>query len=281
MIIDCHTHVWEAEHLSDDFIGDQSGTIGPAAMDYSLVVNLDAHYAALKDVDKAVVLGFRSKHLKMGVPNEYVAQYVARDPHKLIGFCSVDPNEPKPVAELTRCVKELGLKGLKISPVYQAFHPWDEHVQPLLKTAQDLGITTLWHMGTTVSRIAPLDGANPILLDRIAIQYPDLRMILAHFGHPWQAESISLMRKHPHVYADMSSMYARPWQFYQTLLLASEYGVLDKVVFGSDYPFFTPDATIGALRNVNAIPQRAGLPEIPTDAIEKILGENGARALAL
>ena len=85
-------------------------------------------------------------------------------------------------------------------------------------------------------------------------------MIIAHLGHPWVAETLVLIRKHPHVYSDISALHYRPWQFYNSLILAKEYGVLDKILFGSDYPFTTPEAQIEGLRNINHFAEGTNLP---------------------
>ena len=68
-------------------------------------------------------------------------------------------------------------------------------------------------------------------------------MVIAHLGHPWIAETLVLIRKHRHLYSDISALYYRPWQFYNALVLAMEYGVLDRLLFGTDYPFTTPAST--------------------------------------
>ena len=89
-------------------------------------------------------------------------------------------------------------------------------------------------------REAPLRYAHPLLMDEIAIRFPELRVVMAHMGHPWQRETIVTIRKHPHVYADVSALFYRPWSFYEGLRLATEWGALDKLLFGSDFPIATP-----------------------------------------
>ena len=76
-------------------------------------------------------------------------------------------------------------------------------------------------------------------------------MVLAHMGHPWIDETIALIRKQPNFYADISALHYRPHQFYNALISAKEYGALDKLLFGSDYPFTTTEATIESLRTIN------------------------------
>ena len=97
----------------------------------------------------------------------------------------------------------------------------------------------LIHQGTTFCENVSLELANPVLLQPLALRFPRLRMVIAHMGHPWIAETLVLIRKHRHLYSDISALYYRPWQFYNALIMAMEYGVLDRLLFGTDYPFTT------------------------------------------
>ena len=125
-----------------------------------------------------------------------------------------------------------------------------------MKMAEALGVPVLIHQGTTFCENVSLELANPVLLQPLALQFPRLRMVIAHLGHPWIAETLVLIRKHRHLYSDISALYYRPWQFYNALVLAMEYGVLDRLLFGTDYPFTTPASTIEALRRVNDMVDR-------------------------
>lgn len=92
--------------------------------------------------------------------------------------------------------------------------------------------------------------SRPSLFDDVAIRYPELRMVLAHLGHPRYGECLAVIRKHPHVYADISALFYRPWQFYNMLITAQEYRVTHKLLFGTDYPFVGALESIDGLRNV-------------------------------
>ena len=106
-------------------------------------------------------------------------------------------------------------------------------------------------------------------------------MVIAHLGHPWIAETLVLIRKHRHLYSDISALYYRPWQFYNALVLAMEYGVLDRLLFGTDYPFTTPASTIEALRRVNSMVEGTNLPRIPLDRIEAMIHRDALSLLGL
>jgi predicted TIM-barrel fold metal-dependent hydrolase len=127
------------------------------------------------------------------------------------------------------------------------------------------------HTGTTFNRAAPLEFGRPGLLDDVAIRHPGLRMVLAHAGHPWCEECLVTIRKHPHVYADISALYYRPWQFYTMLVAAQEYGVTHKLLFGTDYPFAAAADSIAGVRGINRVTGNSGLPRVEDRVIEEIL----------
>ena len=138
-----------------------------------------------------------------------------------------------------------------MGPIYQNVAPGDSRFRRIMKRAEELRIPMLIHQGTTFCENVSLEIANPIQLQPLAHEFPNLRMVIAHLGHPWIDETLVLIRKHPNLYSDISALYYRPWQFYNALVSAMEYGVLDRLLLGSDYPFTTPASTMEALRKVN------------------------------
>jgi uncharacterized protein len=280
MIVDVHTHVWERPaHLGETFVRDAQIAAGNPNLE--VAVDLDAHWAAMAPVDRAIVLGFRARHVGVLVPNEYVAAYVGRHPDKLIGFCSVDPNDADALEQLEHAVRDLGLRGLKVGPIYQNIHPSSPRFVALMKMADALGVPVLIHQGTTFCENVSLELANPVLLQPLALQFPRLRMVIAHLGHPWMAETLVLIRKHRHLYSDISALYYRPWQFYNALVMAMEYGVLDRLLFGTDYPFTTPASTMEALTRVNDMVEGTSLPRVPLDRIQALIHRDSLGLLGL
>ncbi|MEM2614603.1 MAG: amidohydrolase family protein [Nitrososphaerota archaeon] len=273
MIIDCHTHIWNLEeHLGQEFISDFMRVWGRDIN--SLMASPEIHEKAMSKVDRAVVLAFKSLFLNINVPNEYVAKYVEKCPKKFIGFCSIDPNELDAASELKKCVQDLHLKGLKISPVYQNFDPNSDKAYKVFEQAQELKIPVLIHQATTFIRNAPLKYAYPSLLDDVAAKFGDLKIILAHLGHPWEDEAIVLVRKHPNVYADISALTSRPFRLYHKIMSCIEYGITDKLLFGTDFPFSTPEKTINDLLKLNKFVRGTNLPKIPANVIKAIIYEN-------
>ena len=213
--------------------------------------------------------------------NDSTAEFVAADPQRRIGFCSVDPDEPDALEELERSTGSLGLKGIKLGPNYQDFEPLGDAARRVYGHAESHGLPILFHQGASPMRPAPLRYAHPLVMDEIAIAFPELRIVMAHLGHPWQADTLTVIRKHPHVYADVSAGFYRPWSFYNAMRLMTEWGVLEKLLFGSDYPVATPRETIDGCRAVNAPIAGTSLPPVPEDAIERILERDSLALLGL
>ena len=213
--------------------------------------------------------------------NDSTAEFVAAAPDRRIGFMSVHPLEADALDEIERCVTDLGLRGIKLGPNYQDFDPLGEEAERVYAEAERRGLPILFHQGASPVRTAPLHYAHPLTIDQVAIRHPELRIVMAHMGHPWQADTVVVIRKHPNVYADVSALWYRPWSFYNGMRLATEWSVLDKLLLGSDWPIITPRETIDGLRNVNAPIAGTALPEVPLDKIEEIIHRDSLSLLGL
>jgi hypothetical protein len=269
VIVDLHTHLGEyPQHISETFAAEARAAWGG---DLRLGRTTDEHYAETQGADRVVALGFCAPASGFVVPNDYVADYVARDPERLVGFGSVDPAEPNAPEELERMKQDLGLRGCKLGPIYQHADPLGPGFLRVCETLERLELPMLVHQGTTFVRDGPLMHARPILLDEIARRFPRLVVVIAHIGHPWYEEAIVVVRKHPNVYADVSALHPRPWQLYQALVCALEYRAERKLLFGSDYPFFMAEETIAGLRLVNDVVEGTGMPRIPEATVEEIV----------
>ncbi len=113
------------------------------------------------------------------------------------------------------------------------------------------------------------------------MRYPEMRMVLAHLGHPFYAECLAVIRKHPHVYADIAALYYRPWQFYNMMVLAQEYNVTHKLLFGTDYPFAGGQESVEGVRGLNHVTGGAPLPVVQADLIDAILERDAFNLLGL
>jgi predicted TIM-barrel fold metal-dependent hydrolase len=206
---------------------------------------------------------------------------VAKDPQRLIGFMSLDPTQPAWKNDLRTCHEDLGMRGIKLLPMYAGFSPDDPVLTPLWRYAQQHQLPVLLHTGTTFISQAPLAFTLPRLIEPVAMRYPDIKIILAHLGHPYEGECIATIRKHENVFADISALHYRPWQFYHSLMLAQEYGVWHKLLFGTDFPFTTVNASISGLRSLNNMLEGTQLPRLNPEEIEKLIVRDSLSLLGL
>ena len=274
-----HCHAWNASlHFDPQTIRETDLSRG---YPLDLTVNYEQFMADMAPFDKVVVFGLKARLTGYWVPDEYIANFVSRSPDKLVGFAACDPTQPGHFEELRHGVEELGLRGVKMGPVYAGFDPRDARLDPIYRYCCERGLPVMFHTGTTFNRAARLEFTRPWLFDEVAIRYPDLHMVLAHAGHPWCEECLVVIRKHAHLYADISALYYRPWQFYNMLVAAQEYKVTHKLLFGTDYPFTTTQDSIQGLRSVNRIVEGTALPRISDETIEGILGRDAFGLLGI
>src|SRR5438105_4312063 len=269
MIVDVHTHVFRPEaHFGPRLLADmQRCGINPAAWGNVAQRHLETTRAA----DVSIVFGIQAAATGWHVPNDEVAQHVKLAPERLIFFASIDPAQVNFVEELERCHQQLHCQGVKLAPIYQGVHPLDQRYREIYNYCQKHGLPILIHMATTFSSGTPLEYGRPAHMDQVALDFPELRIVLAHMGHPWEGETIAVIRRNANLYADVSALYYRPWQFYNSMRLLTEYHAEPKVLFGSDFPFTTTEDSLKGLRAINAIVQQSGLPAVPEEVIEGII----------
>ncbi|MBL8852038.1 MAG: amidohydrolase [Planctomycetaceae bacterium] len=279
-IIDVHSHVWRyPDHFNDDFR--QQAKRARAGVEVDLTVRYE-DYARLSVPDvRTIVFGGKARLSGVWVDDRYVADCVAQHPDKLIGFLSVDPTQDDWQRELRDGHQSLGLRGIKLLSMYAGFRPDDERLDPLWKYATQHALPVLLHTGTTFVSQAPLECTLPRHLDRVATRFPEVKLILAHLGHPYEGECVAVIRKHPNAYADISALHYRPFQFYHSLMLVQEYGVWDKLLFGTDYPFTSVQATLDGLRSMNRMVEGTNLPRLDMQAIERMIHRDSLPLLGL
>ncbi|OEV04135.1 amidohydrolase family protein [Streptomyces oceani] len=279
MIVDVHSHLFGCpDHLGPDFLA-QAGRARSDEVD--LTVRWQEYAASAPSDSRTIVFGGKARLSDLWVDDESVAAYVAEHPDRLVGFMALDPTQPGWQDEMRHGHRALALRGIKLMPMYAGFDPGDERLDPLWTYASDHGLPVLMHTGTTFVSQAPLEYARPVLADRVARRFPEQRLILAHLGHPYEGECIAVIRKHQHVYADVSALHYRPYQLWRALMLVQEYGVWDKLLFGSDYPFTTVDDSVAGLRAVARIPSPAGLHGIDEARLESMISRDSLALLGL
>jgi len=209
--------------------------------------------------------------------SEEIALGAARNNDVLIPFGSVDPNTgAAAISRATMLVEEYGVKGFKFHPTVQNFNPSSEWLYPLYSEIQRLRVPALFHTGQTgIGAGLPggfglkLGLSNPMHLDSIAAEFPELQIIMAHPSVPWQDEAISIATHKANVWIDLSGW--SPKYYPESLVRQANSLLQDKVLFGSDYPLIHPDRWLGDF---------AALP-LKDEVRPKILKANALRLLGL
>lgn len=280
MIIDVHSHTWSYPlHFNDDFR--EQARRARVGGEVDLTVRYDEYRNQATPDTRTIVFGGKARLSGLWVDDQYVADYVAEHSETLIGFLSVDPTQPGWEDELRHGHQGLKLRGIKLMPMYGGFRPDDSLLDPLWEYAQSQHLPVLLHTGTTIVSQAPLECTLPRWIDNVARRYRDVKIIMAHLSHPYEGECVATIRKHPNVYADISALHYRPFQFYHSLMLVQEYGVWNKLLFGSDYPFTTVNATLRDLRRMNDMLVGTGLPRLNLEQIDSLIHRDSLKLLGL
>jgi predicted TIM-barrel fold metal-dependent hydrolase len=181
------------------------------------------------------------------VPNDEVAAFAAENSDIVMAFASVDPTRgPDAVAEAKRLIAAGGIRGFKLHPPLQQFHANDKIAYPFYEVLNEAKMPVVFHTGHSgIGTGMPGGGGvrlkygNPMDIDDVAVDFPDMPIILAHPSFPWQDEAISVCLHKPQVYIDLSGW--SPKYFPANLIQYANTLLKRKVLFGSDYPLITPD----------------------------------------
>ncbi|MEZ4450161.1 MAG: amidohydrolase family protein [Nannocystaceae bacterium] len=173
------------------------------------------------------------------ISNDEVAAAVRARPDRLSGVASVDLWRPmEAIRELRRCVRELGLRGVRVIPWLWRTPPNDRHYYPIYAECCELGVPFCCQVGHT-GPLMPSEPGRPIpYLDEVALDFPELTIVGGHIGYPWTEEMIALCRKYPNVYIDTSAY--KPSRYPPELVRYMQGGGRKKVLFGTNYPMIPP-----------------------------------------
>jgi uncharacterized protein len=278
--IDVHVHVEQDLHgrLSmDDELLEAAAKYFKGEPHHPTVPEIAAHYRAL---DMAAVVFTVDSELATGHPtlsNEEIAQAAGEHSDVLIPFGSIDPARGTAgIRAARRLVTEHGVRGFKFHPSIQVFEPNDRQHYPLWAELESLEVPVLFHTGQTGigsglpgGRGIKLRYSDPMLLDDVAADFPDLTIVMAHPSVPWQDAAIAVAQHKANVYIDLSGW--SPKYFPPQLVRAANTLLKHKVLFGSDYPLLTPDRWMADFAKL----------EIRDDVRPLILKDNAARVLGL
>lgn len=264
---DWHTHIYLPEHAGPVWTERGTELVGRPAFGRA---DPEEHLRTMNEagVNRFAIVGLQIDIMGMHVPNDFIGSYLHANKDRAIGIGSVDPTRPGAAEALKTAVREWGLHGVKISPPYQGWHPHSEEGYAVYRAAAEIGIFLMFHQASVFSPIGFHEYANPTLLDKVAREFRDTKLLLAHFGKPWMNETVELMMKNRNVYADVSTLPIKTWQMYTGLRLAIEGRVTDRLVFGSDFPSFNPRQAADDFLAIADL----GMPlPIPRDVLEDIL----------
>ena len=279
--IDIHTHAETSTRILPDEVEremeEARGRYFRYQAKHPTIAQMAEYYRARKmafvvfSVDAERGMGFR------GVSNEEVAESAAEHADVAIPFASVDPNRGAAGVRLAKkLINEYGVKGFKFHPTVQAFAPNDRVCYPLYEAIAEAGLPALFHSGQTgIGAGMPgggglrLEYSNPMLLDAVAADFPQLSIVSAHPGVPWQDEQLAVAGHKPNVYIDLSGW--SPKYFEPKLVQYANTLLKDKVLFGTDNPVIQPDRWLAEFEKLPIKPEVRPL----------IMKENAARLLKL
>jgi predicted TIM-barrel fold metal-dependent hydrolase len=272
-IVDFHFHVTTEDEYTDWFLGWLREYAGEETLAHLRQV-LSSPQAMLdyldqQGVDYAVALAESNALITGTSPNERVAEFCQAS-ERLIPFANINPFVTADLAsELRHCVNDLGCRGLKLYPTYQHFYVNESRLYPLYAEAQRLGVPVMVHTGSSVFRGARLKYGDPLYVDDVVVDFPELTMVMAHSGRGfWYDTAFFLAQLHENVYMEVTGLPPHKLPSYFPNLEKNA----DKTIFGSDWPAVTDiKGNIAAIRSLS----------LKEESKAKILGGNAARLLGL
>ncbi len=247
MIVDCHTHL----------------------KCRSREVETAEHLEACEKVDACIVLAAVSED--GAAANKEVSQYV-KQCKKMTGFAVFNPLKDKvKVKRVSASTRDLGLKGIVLYCSEQGFHPAHSRAMQLYESADELSLPIFFHNSGPFGADAVLDYSQPYLLDEIARRFRSLKIVIGRMGLPFVDQTLCLLAKHENIYADLSVNPDKIWEVYNLVVSAHESGVMDKLLFGSGYPFALPDNCIETLLGFNKLVGEGNLPTVRRENIRTVI----------
>ncbi len=219
--------------------------------------------------DNETVLGSRTS-------NDVLAAFCNEDRSRLIGFAGADPLKGMDaVRELERAVSELGLRGLNLGPFWQHLDPTDARYYPLFAKCVELDVPVILHASINFSLETVMDHSHPRHIDRVATDFPELKIVATHGGWPWTNEMVAVAWRHENVYVDTAAQrptyIGLPNTGWGPLVHFGNSVLQNRVLFASRWPLLPFRRTV---EEINELPLK---PEVK----EKWLGGNAAALLGL
>ena len=293
MIVDSHLHLMQKKNFD---LGLWKGIdVGiPEDTDINNLVT----WLKQAGVERAVVMGQdMSRIWNTNMGEDYVVECVRKYPNFLIGLCSIEPldkfnkfNQPG-FDHFKKSITENGMKGVLLTPPYGQYNSNDRNCYPFYEEAVQHNVVVQYHHSAQIGPaiLCPTKNANLFNLNDVILDFPDLKIIIEHIGYPWSNHLFVLMSGDENLWADIAMMTVRPYYTTWHLVMAKEFGVLDRIMYASDFvaPSFSgysdfPQNDFQSYieyvqEDLNKICKKCGWPIFKDQEIEGILGENAKR----
>jgi uncharacterized protein len=248
--IDIHTHAEVSCRNPFDAYGEEYDRAADKYFGSNRRPTIDETVAYYREKKIGLVMFTVDSESQLGrrrIPNEEISDAAAKNSDMMIAFGSIDPHKGKMGArEARRLIEEHGVKGFKFHPTVQGFLPYDRMAWPIYEVIAEYKLPAIFHSGHSgigsgmrCGGGLRLQNSNPMLLEDVAIDFPDIQIVIAHPSWPWQDEALSLALHKPNVWIDLSGW--SPKYFPAQLVQYSNTLLKDRVLFGSDYPLITPE----------------------------------------
>ncbi len=290
MIIDFHTHLWPTSYLTKELINYFKSRKVWDEKHNAFIAEELLKIMDINGISKSIVLSSvvtpKTKNAQILRMNEYVSDQILKNKERLEGFFTLNPFfKEEAIDVLETSIEKLGLIGLKIHPSFQEIYPNDKILYPFYEKLNKYGLPVLFHSGSIGITPYKDSYSNPSYIDEVACDFPDLTIIIGHSGKIWYRETAMLLRKHKNVYADISTNIGRDtlssehpmsWLLY---IIKSYSGCIDRILFGSDYPFYMQDETLICVDNAIKLLNKKYDHLINVEDVEKIMYRNAWKLL--
>ena len=278
MITDCHIHIQPMEMFKPHALAvmKQKRANFDQIAEFCRSPRAFLQYLDASGIDRAMLINYVAPEVigfTSGV-NQFVADYVKENPKRLLSCGSLHPRQTSNVLADMEQLLRLGLKMIKIHPPHQLLYPNEylsgaKELEIIYRAAEANGVPVMFHTGTSVFPDARNKYGDPIYLDDVAVDFPDMPIILAHPSFPWQEEALSVAQHKPNVFIDLSGWSPK---YFSPLLVQYANSLLkNKVLFGTDYPVMSPERWLEDFDKIGIKPEVRPL----------ILKENAAKLLGL
>ena len=257
MIVDCHTHI---RNPSND-------------------IDIAEHLDACGNVDACMVLSDSSVDGEQA--NKAVSEY-AQQNEKIVGFAAVNPLTDKIALKAVKsAIRDSDLKGAVLYCAKNGFHPAHSRAMMFYEAAQELSLPVFFHNSAPLSSEAMLEYAQPYLLDEVARKFPSLKIVIGTMGLPFITQTLCMLAKHENVYADLTIAPQKVWEVYNIVISAHEADVMNKLLFGSGYPFAKAGNCIETLLGFNKMLSDTHLPQVPLEKIRSVVERDSLSVLGV